>query len=141
MNIHCLRHLSDCVYFNGPLWAYSCYPSESVNGLLKRNLHGTYQFQTSLIETSIAHIYLSSVYKNLNMSTACSEYVKRMDVFDIPSESGNDIHTYGGVKTIITPNWCIDALQDMPALIQETSRLVTPAGVGTSASYTRSQKL
>lgn len=35
MNIHCLLHLVDCVRHYGPLWAYSMFPFESFNGLLK----------------------------------------------------------------------------------------------------------
>ena len=41
MNVHLLRHLPVCVRNWGPLWAYSCFPFESMNGHLKIHFHGT----------------------------------------------------------------------------------------------------
>ena len=32
MNVHLLRHLPECLCNLGPLWAYSCFPFESMNG-------------------------------------------------------------------------------------------------------------
>lgn len=41
MNVHQLRHIVDCIKNWGPLWGYSCFPFESVNGHLKRHFHET----------------------------------------------------------------------------------------------------
>ena len=41
MNVHMLKHLPACVANWGPLWAYSCFHFESVNGHLKAHYHGT----------------------------------------------------------------------------------------------------
>ena len=41
MNVHLLRHIPQCVRSWGPLWAYSCFALESINGVLKRQFHGT----------------------------------------------------------------------------------------------------
>ena len=41
MNIHLISHLADCVSNWGPLWAYSCFAYESMNGTLKKLFHGT----------------------------------------------------------------------------------------------------
>ncbi len=41
MNVHMLRHLPDCVEQWGPLWAYSCFHFENINGVLKKLFHGT----------------------------------------------------------------------------------------------------
>ena len=41
MNVHLLSHLPDCVYQWGPLWAYSCFHFENMNGKLKNLFHGT----------------------------------------------------------------------------------------------------
>lgn len=35
MNVHLLRHLHKCVQQWGPLWAYSCFHFENLNGVLK----------------------------------------------------------------------------------------------------------
>lgn len=41
MNVHLLRHLVLHVKHWGPLWAYSCFPFESLNGDIKKFFHGT----------------------------------------------------------------------------------------------------
>ncbi|KAE8752462.1 hypothetical protein FOCC_FOCC000933 [Frankliniella occidentalis] len=40
INIHLLLHLPDCVRRLGPLWVYSCFPMENLNGLMLANIHG-----------------------------------------------------------------------------------------------------
>ena len=41
MNVHLLQHLPECVRLWGPLWAYSCFHFENLNGFLKSLFHGT----------------------------------------------------------------------------------------------------
>ena len=41
MNIHLLKHLTVHVKNWGPLWSYSCFGFESVNGDVKKLFHGT----------------------------------------------------------------------------------------------------
>lgn len=41
MNIHLLLHLTDCVSWWGPLWGYSAFVFENMNGQLKTLFHGT----------------------------------------------------------------------------------------------------
>ena len=41
MNVHMLRHVAQTVRNWGPLWCYSCFPYESLNGHLKSMVHGT----------------------------------------------------------------------------------------------------
>ena len=41
MNIHLLSHLPECVRQWGPLWAYTCFHFENMNGYLKLLFHGT----------------------------------------------------------------------------------------------------
>ena len=41
MNVHLLRHLVLQVRNWGPLWSYSCFPFESVNGVIRKLFHGT----------------------------------------------------------------------------------------------------
>ena len=52
MNVHLLRHLVFNVRNWGPLWSYSCFGFESVNGELKKLFHGTRDMsqQVSLIQ-------------------------------------------------------------------------------------------
>lgn len=41
MKVHLLKHIPDVVENWGPLWCYSCFSFESMNGHLKKNFHGT----------------------------------------------------------------------------------------------------
>jgi len=41
MNVHLLCHLVLQVRNWGPLWSYSCFPFESVNGVIRKLFHGT----------------------------------------------------------------------------------------------------
>lgn len=41
MNIHLLYHLVDCVGNWGPLWSYSCFVYETMNGHIKKLFHGS----------------------------------------------------------------------------------------------------
>ena len=41
MNVHQLRHLTFHVRNWGPLWSFSCFAFESLNGELKKYFHGT----------------------------------------------------------------------------------------------------
>ena len=41
MNVHLLQHLPELVERSGTVWAYSCFWYESLNGILKRFVHGT----------------------------------------------------------------------------------------------------
>ena len=41
MNVHMLRHLTFHVLNWGPLWVYSCFSFESLNGEVKKYFHGT----------------------------------------------------------------------------------------------------
>ena len=41
MNVHLLEHLTAIVKKWGPLWVYSCFHYENMNGCLKYLFHGT----------------------------------------------------------------------------------------------------
>lgn len=41
INIHQLLHVAECVKNIGPLWSFTCYPYENLNGLLLQLIHGT----------------------------------------------------------------------------------------------------
>ena len=41
INVHSLLHLPEVVRYLGPLWSYSCFFFEGMNGMLLKNIHGT----------------------------------------------------------------------------------------------------
>ena len=48
-NLHSVVHLSRFVQMLGPLWAYSCFGFENMNGYIKQHRHGCRNFIPSLI--------------------------------------------------------------------------------------------
>lgn len=53
MNVHLLSHLVDCVKCWGPLWAYSCFAYETMNGHLKKLFHGTKNMSKQVFSNNI----------------------------------------------------------------------------------------
>ena len=49
INIHYLLHLSSDVQSLEPLWAYSCFPFENLNGELKHMFHGSRYIDTQIL--------------------------------------------------------------------------------------------
>lgn len=46
INIHQLWHLSNNVIKMGPLWVFSCFEYENLNGQLLKLVHGTWHIET-----------------------------------------------------------------------------------------------
>ncbi len=55
MNLHLLRHIPDCVRDWGPLWVYSCFIFESLNGHLKKFFHGTRSMNNQVYIAAYIH--------------------------------------------------------------------------------------
>lgn len=49
LNMHSLLHLPQCVTELGPLWVYSCFPFENINGTLMEQFHGTQNVELQTI--------------------------------------------------------------------------------------------
>ena len=54
-NFHMLIHLSDCVKDWGPLWGYSTFGFENLNGYLRQYAHGTGNILPQLVECFRMH--------------------------------------------------------------------------------------
>ena len=48
-NFHLLRHLTYFVKLFGPLWVYSCFGFEALNGFLTTMIHGTQHISNQVI--------------------------------------------------------------------------------------------
>ena len=51
LNRHSLLHLPDCIEDLGPLWVYSCFPFENVNGHLMELFHGTQNVELQILSS------------------------------------------------------------------------------------------
>ena len=67
-NVHSLIHLCASVRQLGPLWAYSCFGFENMNGMIKRDQHGCRNFLPSLTNAICMKISLS-LHKNAVMKS------------------------------------------------------------------------
>ncbi|SMN12411.1 hypothetical protein SPBRAN_861 [uncultured Candidatus Thioglobus sp.] len=59
MNVHSLIHLCGSVQRCGPLWSYSCFGFESMNGNLKKHCHGTRNVLPQLVRNLRLHQNIS----------------------------------------------------------------------------------
>ena len=60
MNVHLLQHLPECVRLWGPLWSYSCFHFENLNGYIKSLFHGTRDMTkqvANVVVCRLLHIY------------------------------------------------------------------------------------
>ncbi len=55
MNVHSLIHLAKTASRFGPLWAYSCFGFENMNGHLKKHTHGTTNVLPQLVRNLRFH--------------------------------------------------------------------------------------
>lgn len=67
-NFHSLLHLCQCVRQWGPLWCYSCFGFENMNGQLRRNIHGTRNVLPQLIHTVRMQQRQHSTIKKLHIT-------------------------------------------------------------------------
>lgn len=75
-NIHLARHLTDCVKFLGPLFAYSNYPFEDNIGHLISLQNGTTDVTTQICGKYIMEKNLAQILPN---STIATEFYKEID--------------------------------------------------------------
>ena len=80
MNFHLLIHLAKFVHSWGPLWCYSCFGFESMNGHLRKNCHGTRLVLTQLIHnvrmTQLLPVKCKSVASSA--TPAVSSFIKSL---------------------------------------------------------------
>eukprot|EP00733_Pompholyxophrys_punicea_P000699 Pompholyxophrys_punicea_v1_NODE_237_length_2605_cov_11.778910.p1 type:complete len:409 gc:universal NODE_237_length_2605_cov_11.778910:1541-315(-) len=141
MNVHLLKHLCLCVYFNGPLWVYSCWVFENVNGVMRRTIHGTFLIENSIIDRCLYTLQLKKKMKNchniflqkfLDDSFTKKSLPPRRYSFKI-----NDlIFCLGATAWIKKPSWCTFKEDD----ILQTNRIWISGVVWTSMEYIRSKK-
>lgn len=69
-NHHSLLHLADKVRDLGPLWAYSCFFYEGLNGDLRSLFHGTQNVHMQILGASNIHLQLYKLVSSLSRESA-----------------------------------------------------------------------
>lgn len=65
MNIHQLLHSGDYVRNLGPLWAYTCYEYENINGQFLKLIHGTCRIDTQVANSHTLFIKMAKLIEDL----------------------------------------------------------------------------
>ena len=83
MNVHSLIHLTECVRRWGPLWCYSIFGFENMNGFLKRQCHSTKNVLPQMIRSLHTRQTLPSLQKKLEKteSKQTMEFLKKIGSF------------------------------------------------------------
>lgn len=101
LNIHQCLHLPDCVRDLGPLWVYSCFHFESLNGDLLKLFHGTQSVQTQIVAAVNMHQMLPNTIKKIPADYQKVSFVKRLStkkVVSSCSEISPDVYGLGHSK-------------------------------------------
>lgn len=78
INVHQLLHLPDSVRCLGPLWVYSCYFLEDMNGKLCHLFHGTRHVGVQIASATTIMQKLSSLVNALNEDSAVRKFCDRL---------------------------------------------------------------
>lgn len=99
-NIHLLLHLVDSARKYGPLWAYSLFPYENMNGFLKKCIKGPNE---PLLQVNNKYIIMNKVHQGLNDDRflGCSDCV--INFCENMLSSGSRSNVLRNSKYIIFP--------------------------------------
>ena len=89
INVHNLIHLVPLVKQWGPLWAYSCFGFENMNGHINKMFHGTRQILSQLVFSVKAQQSLSFKVKTLDdENQATMDFVQNYTTHHQPTSNG-----------------------------------------------------
>lgn len=78
MNVHQLLHLPDVVLDLGPLWAYSCFFLEDLNGKLVKLIHGTRYAGLQVCSGALVYMNLSDFIATLPADCRARNFCKQL---------------------------------------------------------------
>ena len=65
INVHQFLHFPDCVRRLGPLWSFSCFEYESLNGQFLQLVHGTWHIDTQIAKSHFQFVKMVRHIQNL----------------------------------------------------------------------------
>lgn len=114
-NLHSLLHLPDVVEQLGPLWQYSCFTFESINGELKKLVHGSKSAELQIYNE--ASLFLNTftlnkdyLYEGTKVYEFCKKQLsptKQMKLSDV----GNGFSIVGGLSKLRVPDNIIEIFE------------------------------
>ncbi len=103
MNIHLLRHITDCVKKWGPLWAYSCFQFEGANNNLKKLFHGTKNMSEQVGSHFTCCRKGHMLCTPLNLINLEAGKVPGLDLWMLCTTDGHNLHHESSCAFIL---WC-----------------------------------
>eukprot|EP00734_Pompholyxophrys_sp_LG126_P000355 Pompholyxophrys_sp_v1_NODE_131_length_1692_cov_2.154551.p1 type:complete len:159 gc:universal NODE_131_length_1692_cov_2.154551:605-129(-) len=106
----------------------------------KKNLHSTYQFQTVLIDTSIAHLAVGKhIIEQEQLSEETLAFLHHLDLFHLPKNVDDGFQMIDKGQVSLVPSWTAPFLENPPQIMMTTSRIMTPKRTWYSTSYVRAE--
>lgn len=114
INFHQLMHLPDCVRNFGPLWAYSCYEYENINGELLKLIHGTWHIDTQIANSQSQFIKMIRLIEELpegKVRNFCISRKKQVKIIESVSNKTYSVGTYKKLQEI--PQTILNAFEEI----------------------------
>lgn len=146
INVHQLTHLAQCVEDLGPLWVYSCYFMEDLNGKICKFIHGSSHVGVQIASATIKVQHLECLISSLNhVSPArsfCNKVHKFGQNFKVAEVISPGIHVVGKFSHLLVPprQLLFNCLNIQGGHCQLFSRLWLKGILYVSESYTRAEK-
>lgn len=97
INIHLLLHLSSCVRNLGPLWLYTCYEYEDLNGHLLKLIHRTWHLESQIVTSHNQIIKMSRHIERLpegKVRDFCLRKKNQVKIIELVQENTYSVGTY-----------------------------------------------
>ncbi|CAL1685139.1 unnamed protein product [Lasius platythorax] len=112
INLHQLLHLPDCVRNLGPLWAYTCYEYEDINGQLLKLIHGTSHIDSQIAQSQHQFIKMRRFIELLQEDDVRNFCLRRKKQVKILEQVFEHCYSVGVYKKLeVVSDVVLDALQ------------------------------
>lgn len=144
INVHGLLHLPSCVSRLGPLWVYSCFPYEDLNGKLLNHIHGTSHLDYQVAVRHSQRIKLHRILETLDdgpIKDFVIHYKKKKST--ITQKIHDGCYSIGRYQTLLEmPEYLGPLLEglNIQGTVQTYCRLLKNNKLYISESYTRTLK-
>ncbi|KAE8738233.1 hypothetical protein FOCC_FOCC016292 [Frankliniella occidentalis] len=146
INVHQLTHLSQCVDDLGPLWVYSCYFMEDLNGKICKFIHGTSHVGIQIASATTKMQELESLISSLNLLSPARQFCHKVNKFGqnfkIAEVISPGVHVVGKFNHLLVPprQILLECLNIRGGHCQLFSRLWVKGILYIAESYTRALK-
>lgn len=113
INIHQLLHLPQCVRVLGPLWSFSCFAYENLNGLFLQLVHGTWHIDTQIAKSHFQFVKMARLFDRLQDGSVKDFCMRKKRQVKIIEQIIPHCHSVGSYKRInLLPGIIVRALEN-----------------------------